>query len=76
MEKKPIKYFTYHEIFNEYYTILERSEECKRQEEQAEQAERIRKEVLKMNEKKKINWLGILLDVVKIVLGAIAGTQL
>jgi hypothetical protein len=27
-------------------------------------------------EKKKINWLGILLDVIKVVIGAIAGSQI
>lgn len=29
-----------------------------------------------MSERKKINWLSILLDVVKVVMGALAGTQL
>lgn len=35
----------------------------------------IRKEVI-MDEKKKINWIQVALDVLKVILGAIVGTQL
>ena len=36
----------------------------------------IRKEVIMEQPKKKINWLQIALDVLKVVLGALVGTQL
>ena len=36
----------------------------------------IRKEVIMEEKKKKINWLQIALDVLKVLLGALAGTQL
>ena len=36
----------------------------------------IRKEVIMEQPKKKINWLQVALDVLKVLLGALAGTQL
>lgn len=36
----------------------------------------IRKEVIMEQPKKKINWLQVALDVLKVVLGALVGTQL
>ena len=36
----------------------------------------IRKEVIMEQTKKKINWLQVALDVLKVILGALVGTQL